>query len=47
MKSYINEGREWAVDIDLSKFFDRVDHRIVLGRLARKLPGDPVLGLIS
>ena len=47
MKSYINEGRKWAVDIDLAKFFDKVDHRIVLGRLARKLSGDPVLRLIS
>lgn len=47
VKAYINEGRKWAVDIDLSKFFDRVDHRIVLGRLARKLSSDPVLRLIS
>ena len=47
VKAYINEGRKWAVDIDLSKFFDRVDHRIVLGRLARKLFGDTVLRLIS
>ncbi len=47
VKSYINEGRKWAVDIDLAKFFDTVDHRIVLGRLARKLSGDPVLRLIS
>ena len=26
VKSYINEGRKWAVDIDLAKFFDTVDH---------------------
>lgn len=47
VKSYINEGRKWAVDIDLAKFFDTVDHRIVLGRLARKLSGDPLLKMIS
>jgi RNA-directed DNA polymerase len=47
VKAYINQGRKWAVDIDLEKFFDTVDHRVVLGRLARKLSGDPVLRLIS
>ena len=44
---YIRDGYRWAVDIDLAKFFDRVDHRKLMGLLARKLSGDSVLGLIS
>ena len=47
VRAIIKEGRRWAVDIDLRKFFDTVDHKIVLGRLARKLSGDPVLRLIA
>jgi RNA-directed DNA polymerase len=41
------DGYRWAVDIDLAKFFDTVDHRKLMGRLARKLQGDPVLKLIA
>jgi len=47
VRAMIKEGRRWAVDVDLRQFFDTVDHRIVLGRLARKLSGDPVLRLIA
>ena len=47
VQAIIKEGRKWAVDVDLQKFFDTVDHRIVLGRLARKLSGDPMLRLIG
>ena len=48
VKRYIVEEQcSWAVDVDLSRFFDTVDHRIVMGRLARKLSGDPLLRLIG
>ncbi len=33
-KTYLEEGRSWLVDIDLSKFFDRVNHQRLLDRLA-------------
>lgn len=44
---FIREGYRWAVDIDLSKFFDSVGHRKLMGLLARKLSGESLLGLIS
>lgn len=44
---FIREGYRWAVDIDLSKFFDTVDHRKLMGLLARKLSGESLLGLIG
>lgn len=43
----VEEQCRWAVDVDLQRFFDTVDHRIVMGRLARKLSGDPLLRLIG
>jgi len=43
----VEEKRTWIVDVDLQRFFDTVDHRIVMGRLARKLSGDPILCLIG
>ncbi|MBT9531491.1 MAG: group II intron reverse transcriptase/maturase [Pseudomonas sp.] len=45
-KSYINEGRRWVVDLDLEKFFDRVNHDILMSRLARKVEDERVLKLI-
>jgi RNA-directed DNA polymerase len=44
---YIRQGYRWAVDIDLAKFFDTVEHRKLMGLLARKLEGDPLLVLIG
>ncbi|MFP2048829.1 maturase [Escherichia coli] len=32
---YIRGGKRWVVDMDLEKFFDRVDHRLLMTRLAR------------
>jgi RNA-directed DNA polymerase len=32
---YVEEGRTYVVDIDLEKFFDRVNHDILMSRLAR------------
>ena len=43
---YIQAGRRWVVDVDLEKFFDRVNHDVLLGRLAKRLDDRRVLGLI-
>lgn len=45
-QSYIREGRRWVVDLDLEKFFDRVNHDILMSRLARKVEDERVLKLI-
>ncbi|HFI2335789.1 TPA: maturase [Escherichia coli] len=34
---YIRGGKRWVVDMDLEKFFDRVDHRLLMTRLARTI----------
>ena len=43
---YITEGRSWVVDIDLEKFFDRVNHDILMARVARRVTDKRVLHLI-
>ncbi len=43
---YIAEGRRWVVDIDLEKFFDRVNHDRLMGRLAQRVKDKRVLKLI-
>jgi group II intron reverse transcriptase/maturase len=43
---YVAEGRRVVVDLDLEKFFDRVDHDLLLGRLAQKIGDRRVLQLI-
>jgi len=43
---YIQEGRRWVVDVDLEKFFDRVNHDVLMGRLAKRLGDKRMLGLI-
>ena len=45
-REYIAEGREWVVDMDLEKFFDRVNHDILMSRIARKIKDKRVLLLI-
>jgi RNA-directed DNA polymerase len=45
-KEYIAEGRQWVVDLDLEKFFDRVNHDILMSRVARKIKDKRVLLLI-
>jgi RNA-directed DNA polymerase len=46
MRDYVVEGREWVVDIDLEKFFDRVNHDILMGRLAKRIEDPRVLRAI-
>jgi len=43
---YIQEGRRVVVDVDLEKFFDRVNHDVLMGRLAKRIDDKRVLGLI-
>lgn len=45
-QGYIREGRRWVVDLDLEKFFDRVNHDILMSRIARKVEDERVLKLI-
>ncbi len=45
-QSYIREGRRWVVDLDLEKFFDRVNHDILMSRMARKVKDERVLKLV-
>ena len=45
-QAYVQEGRSVVVDIDLEKFFDRVNHDILMGRLARRIVDRRVLRLI-
>ena len=45
-QGYIREDRRWVVDLDLEKFFDRVNHDILMSRVARRVKDDRVLKLI-
>jgi RNA-directed DNA polymerase len=42
----VENGRRWVVDLDLEKFFDRVNHDILMSRVARKVKDRQVLLLI-
>ena len=43
---YIAEGYRVVVDIDLEKFFDRVNHDILMSRIARRVTDQRVLKLM-
>jgi RNA-directed DNA polymerase len=43
---YIAEGYGWVVDIDLEKFFDRVNHDKLMGQVAKRVEDKRVLKLI-
>ena len=45
-RKYVAEGNRWVVDIDLEKFFDRVNHDILMSRIARKVKDKRILRLI-
>ena len=44
--AYIAEGYQWVVDIDLEKFFDRVNHDLLLARVAERVADKRLLKLI-
>ncbi|WP_447920514.1 reverse transcriptase domain-containing protein [Achromobacter aegrifaciens] len=43
---YVQAGGHWVVDIDLEKFFDRVNHDVLLVRVARQVQDKTTLKLI-
>lgn len=45
-RHYIQKGRRWVVDVDLEKFFDRVNHDVLMGRLAKRIVDKRLLRLI-
>jgi RNA-directed DNA polymerase len=45
-QGYQAEGYRWVVDLDLEKFFDRVNHDILMGRIAKRVQDPRVLRLL-
>jgi RNA-directed DNA polymerase len=45
-QQYIAEGYRWVVDLDLEKFFDRVNHDKLMGRIAKRINDKHLLKLI-
>jgi RNA-directed DNA polymerase len=45
-QKFVAEGHGWVVDIDLEKFFDRVNHDILMARVARRVSDKRLLKLI-
>ena len=46
-KQHVRDGYEWVVDIDLEKFFDRVNHQRLISRLAQRVDDRRLLVLIA
>jgi RNA-directed DNA polymerase len=46
-QQYAQAGKDWVVDIDIAKFFDQVNHDILLGRMAQVMRDKRVLHLIG
>ena len=44
---YLQAGFHWVVDVDLEKFFDRVNHDVLMGKLQNRIDDSRVLGLIG
>jgi len=45
-QSYIQEGYDWVVDVDLERFFDRVNHDVLMGRLAKRIEDKRMLKIL-
>jgi len=46
-QQYAQGGKDWVVDIDITKFFDHVNHDILMGRVAQVIRDKRVLQLIG
>jgi len=45
-KKYLDEGKEWIIELDLEKFFDKVNHDKLMGLLAKRIGDKRTLKLI-
>jgi RNA-directed DNA polymerase len=45
-RAYVAEGWTWVADLDLEKFFDRVNHDVLMARVARRVEDKRVLRII-
>lgn len=45
-QGYIQEGYDWVVDVDLERFFDRVNHDVLMGRLAKRIDDKRMLKIL-
>ena len=43
---YMADGNRWVVDLDLERFFDQVNHDVLMSRVARKIEDKRLLKLI-
>ena len=46
-QSYVQAGKDWVVDMDITKFFDRVNHDILMDRIGQTIRDKRVLRLIG
>ena len=46
-QGYVREGKDWVVDIDIAKFFDHVNHDILMRRIAQVIQDKRILRLID
>jgi RNA-directed DNA polymerase len=46
-QGYMQEGKGWVVDVDLSKFFDEVNHDVLMAKIKRKVTDKRMLKLID
>ena len=44
--AYVQSGKRWVVDIDLEKFFDRVNHDLLMSKVAYRVKDERVLKLV-
>lgn len=45
-QTVIGQGYRWVIEVDLDAFFDRVNHDVLMARVARKVKDKRLLGLI-
>ena len=45
-RAFVARGKRWVVDVDLEKFFDRVNHDVLMGRMEKRVRDKRILGLI-
>ncbi len=45
-QQYIRQGSTWVVDVDLERFFDRVNHDVLMGKLAKKIADRRMLAVL-